>query len=137
MVDLEKVTFTLGRWSEDAADDLRRIADVTERDLKIYRDAVSIGRFQLWEIHEEGRRVGTLIWSVLKEPDGVTFVINAAAVKGPTKSDVTAAITTAFVDFARASGARSVLAWTEREGLMRKLERQHGARRKYVMEVTL
>lgn len=135
MGDFQTVTFTLGQWSDDAEHDLRRIADVTDREVDIYRDAVAAGRFQLWEIREAGRRVGTLIWSVLIEPDGATYVINAAAVRGPTRGDVTAAITDAFIAFARASGARSVLAWTERPGLMRKLEQRYGARKKFVMEI--
>jgi hypothetical protein len=137
MGDLEKVTFDLGQWSDDAELDLRRIADVTDRDVIIYRDAVVSGGMQLWEIREGGRRVGTLIWSVLTEADGATFVINAAAVRGPTRGDVTAAITSAFIAFAKAAGARSVLCWTERKGLMHKLETQFGARRKYVMEVMI
>lgn len=136
MADLEKVTFERGAWSNEVERDLWEIGDMTDREVKIYRDAVIIGRFQLWDILENERRVGTLIWSVQKEPDGLTFVVNAGAVRGADAS-VLAAGTEAFVSMARRSGARSVLCWTERAGLMRRLEREFSARRKYVMEIEL
>ena len=129
------ITFSVVPWSDRAADDLRLIADVTERDISVFRWAVANAEMQLWAVWEDGARIGSVIWSVEREPDGITIVINAAAVYAR-NGGAFDAIWAAFIGLGRAIRARTVTCWTERAGLARLLERR-GASFKYVAQVKL
>lgn len=136
MADNPQVTFEPEAWGQRIEDDLAYIADATPRDLAAFRHLVESGKFKAWGVFENGRRVGSVIWCIEREPDGHAYVINAAAVRGPTETDVTEAMFQAFATLAKGSGARAIRCWTERPGLVRKLEAR-GARRKNVLEVLL
>lgn len=130
-----EITFQVAAWCSRAASDLLRIADISARDVAIFADAVRSDRFQLWAICQNGARIGSAVWSIENEPDGFAIVVNAAAVEDG-HADAFGALWDAFTEMGRATGARSVICWTERAGLARKLERR-GARFKYVAQVIL
>lgn len=131
-----EITLRAVAWCNRAKSDLERIGDVTPRDVAIFRDAVNLERMQLLAICHQGARIGSVIWSTDREPDGFNVVINAAGAEAVAGVDVTTALWTAFVELAKSTGARAVIAWTERKGLARKLEAR-GARFKYVAELRL
>jgi len=126
--------FDAAAWSDQVAADLTRIADVSARDLAIFRDRTEAGDFQCLELRHQGARVGSVLWSVEQEADGCSLVINAAAVEPVAGIDVTRELHARFMNLAKAVGARAVLCWTQRPGLVRKLE-SLGATRRYVMEI--
>lgn len=128
------MTFQKVAWCDRARVDLERIADVSKRDLEIFRGGVESGRFCLFSIISEGARLGSVVWSLEHEPDGLNVVVNAAAVEGGAR--VFEALWDAFTTLARSIGAATVTCWTERPGLARKLERR-GARFKYVSQVEI
>lgn len=131
-----EITFRAVAWCSRAKSDLERIGDVSPRDVAIFREAVNLERMQLLAICHQGARIGSVIWSTDQEPDGFNVVINAAGAEAVAGVDVTEALWNGFVELAKATGARAVIAWTERAGLARKLEAR-GARFKYVAELRL
>ena len=136
MAGSKEVTFEAVAWSDQAADDLTLIADVTPRDLAVFQDRIEADDFQLLEIQYQKERVGVLIWSVDKEPDGVSLVINAAATHSVLGLCLFDEILDRFRALGREVGARSIRCWTQREGLRLKMEKV-GAERRYVMELKL
>ena len=136
MAGSQEVTFEAVAWSDQAADDLTLIADVTPRDLAVFQERIEADDFQLLEIQYQKERVGVLIWSVDKDPDGVSLVINAAAAKSVLGLCLLDEIIDRFRALGREVGARSLRCWTQREGMRLKLEKV-GAKRRYVMELKL
>lgn len=134
MADHPKVTFARAPWSMLAARDLAQIADVTEHDLRVFACEVSAENWQLLEIFADGERIGCLVWSVEQQGDRFALIINAAYARPVPGADVTGAMLDMFRATAQHVGACAIRCWTERAGLVRKLE-QAGATRKYVMEI--
>ena len=130
------MTFEPATWSDRVAGDLTMIADVKARDLAIFKTLVEAGEFHLLEIAHKGQRVGSLIWSIDMEQDGFSIVINAAAARPVEGVCIAGEMHSRFLALAQTIGARTIRCWTQRAGLVRKLENL-GATRRYVMEVEL
>ena len=130
------IRFDPATWQDRVADDLRLMRDVSERDLTIYRAAVEAEAFKLFRVTAWGDFAGWVIWSIDKEPDGFSLVINAAAILPVPGHDVTGAMFDAFEAMGRQTGARTLRAWTTRPGLRRKLETR-GAQTRFEMEYEL
>ena len=129
-----QVSFEQAKWSMLAARDVAQIADVTDHDLRVFAREVGAERWQLLDILVNGERVGCLIWSIEQQGDRFAIIVNAAWARPVQGVDITAAMLDMFRAVAKHYGACAIRIWTERQGLVRKLERA-GATRKYVMEI--
>jgi len=130
-----QVSFEPAAWSDQVAADLNMIADVKPRDLAIFKERVQAGEFHLMGAFHQGERVGAVIWSIEHETDGRrSLVINAAAARPVPGADVTRELYERMVELARLVKASAFRCWTQRPGLVRKLETL-GAKRRYVMEI--
>lgn len=136
MAHSEAVTFNPVAWSDQVAGDLTRIAGLDARDLAIFRQRVETGDFLAMEVLHLGRRVGSVIWSVEAEPDGHSLVVNAAAADPVPGVCLVSELVARLSALGTLTNARAVRCWTQRAGLVRKLEK-HGATRRYVMEIEL
>ena len=117
-----------------AARDIAQIADVTDHDLRVFAREVGAGRWQLLDILVDGARVGCLVWSIEQQGDRFAVIVNAAWARPVQGVDITAAMLDMSRAVAKHYGACAIRIWTERQGLVRKLERAR-ATRKYVMEI--
>lgn len=132
----EKVTFRVASWNMLAARDLAQIGDMNADDLRIFKDQITAGNWQLLEVLVYGERMGVVVHSVEHEGAKHALVINAAAVGAVAGIDVTAVLIRFYKQLARSCEAYALRCWTNRMGLVRKLERV-GAARRYVMELEL
>lgn len=131
-----QVTFDPVAWCDRATGDLSRIEDVSAREMEIFRSMVEGGDFMLMAAMHQGQRVGTVIWSVEAEQDGNAIVINAAAADPVPGVCVVQELHSRMQHLAQLVNARALRCWTQRAGLVRKLEKL-GATRRYVMEIEL
>lgn len=136
MASAPQVTFDPVAWSDRVAGDLTRIADVRGRELEIFQQRVEAGDFMAMEALHKGKRVGSVIWSVEDEADGKAIVINAAAAEPVDGVCVVKELHVRMIGLAVMINARALRCWTQRAGLVRKLENL-GATRRYVMEIEL
>lgn len=129
------MTFEPADWGPAVEGWLHNISDI-DRHIEVLRERVETGEYQALSILIEGRNVGVLIWSVENEPFGSVIVVNALAGITLPGHDLTAAALSFIKTTGRATGAKALRFWTERNGLVRKCER-HGMRATYVMEGAL
>lgn len=124
----------LAGWDGRARADLGRIRDFRPRDLAVLRRHVEAGRWFLFAIEADGRRVGSLVWSVEVEGDGEkSLIVNGIGAEPVPGLDVVALVLAEFEAMGRKIGARALRFWTSREGLRARMERA-GFSRRYVME---
>jgi len=123
-------------WSSHAERDLLTIGDCPASDIAIFKAEVIAGRWQLYDIEHDGRRIGCIVWNAEREGDEIALVINAAACMPVRGIDVTLTILDRFRALGIATGAKAIRCWTVREGMRRKLERA-GAKARYVMELDI
>jgi hypothetical protein len=135
MADPARIEFQPVQWGPRLEGWLHRI-DGIERHINAMADQIDRGAYQALLIDVGGQDVGALVWSVEIEPRGPVVVVNALAADPVPKIDMSAAALAFVAHCGRAAGAVAVRFWTERRGLVRKMQR-HGFRKTYVMEGAL
>ena len=132
-----KITTRAALWTDAARDDLASIADHDAREIRLFKDAIQGGDYSLIDLMADGERIGCAVWSYEQEVDGKwCLVVKAMAARPVPGADVTKVMFETFTGFAKLIGARSILCWTKRNGLARKLENL-GAEKRHVLEVAL
>jgi hypothetical protein len=136
MANEPKITFHAAAWSDHVAADLRLIDGTEDREITAFAMRIADGDFHLLEVRNSGERIGSVIWSIEREFDRHVVVINAACVRPISGACITAEINKRMEFVARTVGAKALRCWTQRAGLVRKLETL-GAKRRYVMELEI
>jgi hypothetical protein len=133
-VALPKIDFEAVQWSQVVEGFLQSIAGV-ERHLNALNIGVENGDMQALLIRANGQNCGVLIWSVEHDLSGPVIVANAVAGSLP-GVNLTIVCINFLVEAGRASGAKSVRAFTDRPGLVRKCEAV-GMKARFMIEGTI
>ena len=122
----QKIVLKLSRWSRALELDLYRVAD-QDCPLSWYKDQVSHGRLDVWDVYSGKNRVG----SVLTRMEGKEFVMVAGA--GTPDFDGIAEIFPRMESLATKLGCKSIRVHTKREGLRVKAARLGYGQLEYVL----
>ena len=132
MAGLPEVNFVPSDWGPEIEGWLHGIADFDSH-VETMRERIESGEYQALTIAAGGQSVGAMVWSVERDPTGAVVVVNALAcrpVKGVDMSRVALAFVAAL---GRSAGAVAVRFWTQRRGLVRKMQK-FGFVKTYVLE---
>jgi hypothetical protein len=126
------VSFEPVRWGAIAARHFAQIEGLTSHDLANYAIGVASTAKGLCAIEVDGKRRGSILWSVQDEPNGTFLVIDEAFCE-PVPGVQIAREIEAFADeMAKRVGATKLRFWTRREGLRRMMSDRFSCL--YVME---
>jgi len=132
MADIQQVNFVPTEWGPKVEGWLHQI-DGIERHIDAMQSRIASGEYQALTIEADGETVGAVVWSVEHEPRGAVVVVNALAGRPVPGLDLSKLALAFVARVGRASGAVAVRFWTDRRGLVRKMQGQ-GFRMSYVME---
>lgn len=120
--DAEAVTFAVCElWDDFAIDHLLRIDGIEKADVDFYRLSVERGERSLMAVYLGGKRVASIVWALLDEPQGRVFMIDEMGGESRNGVDLIKATNLAAHQVAKTCGATRIRFVTRRKGLMRRV----------------